>query len=105
LRALAITTTERSTALPDVPAMSEFLPGYDATIWNGLNAPKGTPDAIVNELNRSVNAGLADPKLNARLAELGARALPGSREDYGKFIVSETKKWSAILERTGAHIE
>jgi tripartite-type tricarboxylate transporter receptor subunit TctC len=105
LRALAITTTERSNALPDVPAMSEFLPGYDATIWNGLNAPKGTPDSILNELNRSVNAGLADPKLNARLAELGAKALAGSREDYAKFIVYETKKWSAILEQTGAHIE
>jgi tripartite-type tricarboxylate transporter receptor subunit TctC len=81
LRALAVTSLERSSALPEVAAMAELLPGSDATIWNGLNAPKGTPQAIVMELNRQVNAGLADLKSMARFAELGAKVRPGSPED------------------------
>jgi tripartite-type tricarboxylate transporter receptor subunit TctC len=82
-----------------------FLPGYDATIWNGLNAPKGTPRAIVMELNRQVNAGLADPKFMARFAEVGARVRPGSPEDYAKFIADETEKWGAIVKSTGSQLE
>jgi tripartite-type tricarboxylate transporter receptor subunit TctC len=105
LRALAVTSLERSPALPEVAAMSELLPGYDATIWNGLNAPKGTPQAIVMELNRQVNAGLADPKLMARFAELGARARPGSPGDYAKLIADETEKWGAIVKSTGSQLE
>jgi tripartite-type tricarboxylate transporter receptor subunit TctC len=92
LRALAMTSSGRSSALPEVAAMAELLPGYHATIWNGLNAPKGTPLAIVMELNRQVNAGLADPKLMARFVELGAKVRPGSPEDYAKFIADETEK-------------
>jgi tripartite-type tricarboxylate transporter receptor subunit TctC len=105
LHALAISAAERSPSLPDVPAMAEFLPGYEATIWNGLNAPKRTPDAIVMELNRAVNAGLGDPILRARLAELGAKALPGSPEDYARLIANETEKWGRIVHEIGAHLE
>jgi tripartite-type tricarboxylate transporter receptor subunit TctC len=105
LRALAVTASEGSSALPEVAAMAEFLPGYDATIWNGLNAPKGTPRAIVMELNRQVNAGLADPKFMARFAEVGARVRPGSPEDYAKFIADETEKWGAIVKSTGSQLE
>jgi tripartite-type tricarboxylate transporter receptor subunit TctC len=105
LRALATTALERSSALPEIAAMAEFLPGYDATIWNGLNAPKGTPQSIVMELNRQVNAGLADPKLIARFAGLGARVHPGSPEDYAKFIADETEKWGAIVKSTGSQLE
>jgi tripartite-type tricarboxylate transporter receptor subunit TctC len=105
LRVLATTALERSSALPEIAAMAEFLPGYDATIWNGLNAPKGIPQSIVMELNRQVNAGLADPKLIARFAELGAKVHPGSPEDYAKFIADETEKWGAIVRSTGSQLE
>jgi tripartite-type tricarboxylate transporter receptor subunit TctC len=105
LRALAVTATERSSALPDVAAMAEYLPGYEAKIWNGLNAPKGTPSAIVMELNRQVNAGLADPIVTARFAELGARVRPGSPEEYAKLIADETQKWGAIVKSTGLRLE
>jgi tripartite-type tricarboxylate transporter receptor subunit TctC len=105
LRALAVTTTERSAALPDVAAMADFLPAYAAPIWNGLNAPKGTPAEIVTALNRSVNAGLADPNLKARFAQLGAKVLPGSPEDYARLIGEETKKWRQIVEFAGLHVD
>jgi tripartite-type tricarboxylate transporter receptor subunit TctC len=105
LRALAVTTAERSSALQTVAAMAEFLPGYDATIWNGLNAPKGTPQAIVTELNRQVNAGLADSQVITRFNELGASARPGSPENYAKFVADETEKWGAIVKSTGSQLE
>ncbi len=105
LRALAVTTTERSAALPDVAAMADFLPAYAAPIWNGLNAPKGTPAEIVTALNRSVNAGLADPNLKARFAQLGAKVLPGSPEDYARLIGEETEKWRQIVEFAGLHVD
>ena len=101
LRALAVTTAERSPALPDVAALAEFLPGYEATIWNGLNAPRGTPVPIVAELNRSVNEGLTDPKL----AELGARVRPGTPADYAMMIAAETDKWREIVKSTGSYVE
>ena len=102
LRALAVTGATRSQALPNIPAMGEFLPGYEATIWNGLNAPRSTPAEIVEKLNGEVNAALADPKLIARLAELGARVLPGSPADYAKLIAAETEKWGKIVKLSGA---
>lgn len=105
LRALAIGAAERSPSLPDVPAMAEFLPGYEATIWNGLNAPKNTPDDIVLQVNRAVNASLSDPILMAPLAELGARALPGSPDDYARFLAAETVKWGRIVDSIGARLE
>ncbi len=102
LRALAVTSATRSLALPDIPALGEFLPGFQASIWNGLNAPRNTPAEIVEKLNREINAGLADPKLNARLAELGATALPGSTADYAKLVADETEKWGKVVKLSGA---
>jgi len=105
LRALAVTATERSPALPDVAAMGEFLPGYDATIWNGISAPKGTPEPVIAALNRCINEGLADRGVGARLVELGARVRPGTPSDYARLIADETDKWGAIVRSTGAYIE
>jgi len=102
LRALAVTGATRSQALPDVPAMTEFVPGYEATIWNGLNAPKNTPAEIVEKLNREVNTALADAKLVARFAELGAKVIPGSSDDYAGLIAAETDKWGKIVRLSGA---
>src|SRR5262249_49108634 len=98
LRALAVTSAARSPALPDIPALGEFLPGFGASVlWTGLNGPRSTPAKIVENLNREINAGLADPKLNARLAELGATALLGSPADYAKLVVDETEKWGKVV--------
>ena len=100
LRALAVTTATRSDALPDLPTIGDFVPGYEASTWNGVCAPKNTPADIVDRLNREINAGLADPKLKARLAEMGAWALPGSPADCGKLIADEIEKWGKVI-RTG----
>jgi tripartite-type tricarboxylate transporter receptor subunit TctC len=105
LRALAVTATERSPALPEIAAMAEFLPGYDATSWNGISAPKGTPEPVVAALNRCINEGLADTKLRARLAELGAKARPGTPGEYARLVADETDKWGAIVRSTGSYIE
>jgi tripartite-type tricarboxylate transporter receptor subunit TctC len=102
LRALAATSATRLRALPDVPTMAEFLPGYEATICNGLNAPRNTPAEIVEKLNREINAALADPKLKARLAELGAVPLSGSPADYAKLVADETDKWGKVVKLSGA---
>ena len=97
LRALAVTTAARTEALPDVPTLSEFIPGFEASQWVGLVAPKDVPGAIVETLNREINAGLADPKLKARFTELGGLVLPGSPEDFGKLIRDETEKWAKVI--------
>jgi tripartite-type tricarboxylate transporter receptor subunit TctC len=97
LRALAVTTTTRSEALPGVPSIAEFVPGYEASAWYGLSAPKNTPAEIVERLNKAVNAGLADSKMRARLADLGGMMLGGSAGDFGKFIVAETEKWAKVV--------
>jgi tripartite-type tricarboxylate transporter receptor subunit TctC len=97
LRALAVTTATRSEALPDVPSIAEFVPGYEASAWYGLSAPKNTPIEIVDRLNKEVNAGLADPKMRARLADLGGMMLGGSSVDFGKFIADETQKWGKVI--------
>jgi tripartite-type tricarboxylate transporter receptor subunit TctC len=102
LHAIAVTGATRSPALPHIPAMTELLPGYEATIWNGLNAPRNTPAEIVEKLNSQVNAALANPKLIARFTELGARVLPGSPDDYAKLVVDETEKWGKIVKLSGA---
>ena len=102
LRALAVTSTTRSPALPDIPALGEFLPGFEASIWVGLTAPRNTPTEIVGKLNREINAGLADPKLKARLADLGTTPLPGSPADYAKLGVDETEKWGKVVKLSGA---
>src|SRR5262245_41965165 len=101
LRALGVTTTMRSETLPDVPAIGDFLPGYEASGITGLGAPKNTPADIIETLNKEINAGLADPKIKARLAELGGTALPGSAADFGKLIADETEKWGKVVKFVG----
>ena len=101
LRALAVTTGVRSEALPDIPTVSDFLPGYEASFWGGFCAPKDTPVQIVDKLNTEINAALADPKIKARLADLGAKVLPGSPADFGKLISDETEKWGKVVKFAG----
>jgi len=98
VRALAVTTTARSEVLADVPVMAEFLPGYEASLWFGVCAPKGTPVEIVDTLNREINAGLADAKMKARLADLGVSVLPQSPAGFGTLIADETAKWRKVIE-------
>jgi tripartite-type tricarboxylate transporter receptor subunit TctC len=97
LRALAVTSATRSDALPDIPTMSDFVPGYEASFWTGVGAPKNTPAEIVEKLNKEINAALADPKMKARLADLGGDVLALSPADFGKFIGDETEKWGNVI--------
>jgi tripartite-type tricarboxylate transporter receptor subunit TctC len=101
LRALAVTTATRSDALPDIPTVGEFVPGYEASGWFGVGAPKATPAEIVDQLNKEINAGLADPKMKARLADLGGTVLAGSPADFGKLIAEETEKWGKVVKFAG----
>jgi tripartite-type tricarboxylate transporter receptor subunit TctC len=101
LRALAVTTVTRSDELPNVPTVGEFVPGYEASTWFGVGAPKNTPSQIIDKLNEAINAGLADPKFKARLADLGGTPLVGSPADFGKFIAGETEKWGNVVKFTG----
>jgi tripartite-type tricarboxylate transporter receptor subunit TctC len=102
VRALAVTTATRSPALPDVPTVAEFVPGYEASSWYGIGAPKGTPAEIVDRLNKEINAGLADPKIKARLDDMGGTALTGPAAAFGKLIVDETEKWAKVVKASGA---
>ena len=97
LRTLAVTTAGRSPELPDIPSMAEFLPGYEASGWIGLCAPRNTPVEVIEKLNREVNAGLADPGITTKLAEFGGVALPGSPAEFGKLIADETEKWGKVI--------
>jgi tripartite-type tricarboxylate transporter receptor subunit TctC len=97
LRALAVTTATRSSALPELPTVAEFVPGYEASVAFGICAPKGTPTDIVEKLNAEINAGLADPNIQARLADLGARALALSPADFGKFVAEDSLKWAKVI--------
>ena len=97
LRALAVTTTTRSEVLPDIPTVGEFVPGYEASAWFGIGAPKNTPVQIIDKLNEAINAGLADPKLKARFADLGGTVMMGSPADFGRFIAEETEKWGKVI--------
>ena len=101
LRALAVTTAARSELLPDIPTIAEFLPGYEASAWLGLGAPRGTPTEIVEKLNKEIDAALADPKLRARLAGLGGTVLALPAADFGKFIADETEKWAKVVKFAG----
>jgi tripartite-type tricarboxylate transporter receptor subunit TctC len=101
LRALGVTTATRSNELPDVPTIGEFVPGYEASQWYGIGAPKSTPADVIERLNRETNAVLADPKIKTRLAELGASVLTGSPADFGKLIVDETAKWAKVVKISG----
>jgi len=97
MRALGVTTAIRTQALPDIPTVSEFVPGYEATAWYGIGAPRATPAEIVDKLNKEVNAALDDPKMKARLADLGGTVFAGSSADFGKFIAEETEKWGNVI--------
>ena len=97
LRALAVTTATRSEALPQTPTVGEFVPGYEASTWYGVGAPKATPAEIVDKLNKEINAGLGDRKLNARLADLGGDMLALSPADFGRLIAEETEKWGRVI--------
>jgi tripartite-type tricarboxylate transporter receptor subunit TctC len=97
LRALAVTTATRSEVLPDIATIGEFVPGYEASNWFGVGAPKNTPSQIIDKLNEEINAGLADPKIKARLADLGGSVLPGSPADFGKLIADDTDKWGKVI--------
>jgi tripartite-type tricarboxylate transporter receptor subunit TctC len=105
LRALAVTTTTRSPVLPDIPALSETLPGYEASTWYGIGAPKNTPAEIIKRLNTQVNASLADANFQARLANLGATVLPGSPADFAKLIADETEKWGKVIRTANIKAE
>jgi tripartite-type tricarboxylate transporter receptor subunit TctC len=105
LRALAVTSATRSDALPDVPTVGEFLPGYEASASYGIGAPKGTPVEIIEKLNREINAGLAEPKMKARLADLGGTPLLGSPADFGKLIADETEKWGKVIRAANIKAE
>jgi tripartite-type tricarboxylate transporter receptor subunit TctC len=105
LRPLAVTTTTRSEALPDVPTVGDFLPGFESSQWYGVGAPKGTPADIVARLNKEINAGLADPKLKARIAELGGVPMPMTPGDFGKHIAAETAKWAKVIKFAGIKVK
>jgi tripartite-type tricarboxylate transporter receptor subunit TctC len=97
LRGLALTSERRSEALPALPTIGEFVPGYEMTSWYRVGAPKGTPAEVIEIINKEINAGLADPKLKARLVDLGGMMMPGSPGDFGKFIADETEKWGKVI--------
>ena len=101
LRPLAVTTASRSDALPDIPTVGDVLPGYEASTWFGISAPRNTPAHVIDTLNKEINAALAHPKMNARLAETGATALSGSPADFGKLIAAETEKWGNVIRAAG----
>ena len=102
LRPLAVTTATRADALPDLPTVGDFVPGYEATSWFGIGAPKDTPPEIIATLNKEINAAIADSKIKARLIDLGGTVLPGSPADFGKLIAAETEKWAKVVKFSGA---
>ena len=105
LRALAVTSATRSQAMPELPTVADVLPGYEASAWYGIAAPAGTPADIVERLNQALNAAFADPRMKARIAELGGTPLPGSPADFAKFFASETEKWARVVKLSGAKVE
>jgi tripartite-type tricarboxylate transporter receptor subunit TctC len=105
LRALAVTTATRSDELADVPAVGEVVPGYEASAWYGLGAPKGSPAGIIETLNKETNAALVDPMIKARLADFGGRALTGSPIDFGRLIAEETEKWAKVVKFANIKVE
>jgi tripartite-type tricarboxylate transporter receptor subunit TctC len=101
LRALAVTIERRLDALPDIPTVGDFVPGYEATNWYGIGAPRNTPVEVIEKLNKETNAGLADPKIKARIADLGGSVLTGSPADFGRLIADETEKWGKVVKFVG----
>ena len=105
MRALGVTGKKRVAALPDVPTIDETVPGYDVSIWYGIAVPRGTPPEIVETLNRAVNAVLADPKLQARLAELGVEPMPMAPAEFGSLVADETEKWGKVIREANIRVE
>jgi tripartite-type tricarboxylate transporter receptor subunit TctC len=105
LRGLAVTTASRSEVLPDVPTVGDFVPGYEASQWYGLGAPRRTPAAVIDNLNKEINAALADPKMKARFADLGGEPLSMASVEFAKFIVEETEKWGKVVKSAGIKAE
>jgi tripartite-type tricarboxylate transporter receptor subunit TctC len=105
LRALAVTTAARFEGMPDIPTVGDTVPNYDARQWYGIGAPKNTPAEVVDKLNKEINAGLADPKMRARLAELGGTVLAGSPAEFGKLIAAETEKWAKVVKFAGIKMD
>src|SRR5262249_5406487 len=105
LRALAVTEATRSETLPDVPTVGEFVPGYEASLWQGIGAPKGRPAEIIDRLNKEINAGLADPKIKARLADLGCTPFAQSPGEFAKLIASDTEKWGKVIRAANIKAE
>jgi tripartite-type tricarboxylate transporter receptor subunit TctC len=105
LRAVAVTTEKRSSTMPDVPTVAETVPGYEASAWFGMAAPKGTPQEVIDKINATINDALKDPKMIARLAELGGAPMPGTPADFGNIVSSEVAKWKKVVEFSGAHVE
>jgi tripartite-type tricarboxylate transporter receptor subunit TctC len=101
LRALAVTIERRLDALPDIPTVGDFVPGYEANNWYGIGAPRNTPVGVIEKLNKETNAGLADPKLKAQVADLGGTVLSGTPADFGKLIADETEKWGKVVKFVG----
>lgn len=102
LRALAVTTAMRSHALPDIPVVADFVPGYEASAWFGVGVPRGTPAEIIDKLNKEINAAIADPAIKARLADMGGMLINGTPEEFGKIVVEETEKWAKVVKFSGA---
>jgi tripartite-type tricarboxylate transporter receptor subunit TctC len=102
---MAVTTEKRSAALPDVPTVAETVPGYEASAWFGIGAPKGTPTDVIDKLNKTVNEALKDPKMVARLADLGGAPMGGTPADFGKVMADEVAKWKKVVEFSGATVE
>jgi tripartite-type tricarboxylate transporter receptor subunit TctC len=105
LRALAVTEATRSETLPDVPTVGEFVPGYEASLWQGIGAPKSTPPEIIDRLNKEINAALADPRIKARLADLGSTPFAQSPGDFAKLIASDTEKWGKVIRAANIKAE
>jgi tripartite-type tricarboxylate transporter receptor subunit TctC len=105
LRALGVTTAKRSDALPEVPAIAEIVPGYEASVWYGIAAPRNTPAEVITALNNAFTAALADPKIQTRIAELGGTPMPMSPAEFGKLVAEETEKWGAVVRSAGLSVE
>ena len=105
IRALAVTSAAREPSFPDLPTVADTVPGYEATAWFGVGMPKGTPREAIDKMNAAVNRALADPKMRARLADLGGAPIPGTPEDFGKVIVAETEKWAKVVASSGATVD
>ena len=105
LRALAVTGTKPSDALPGIPTVAEFVPGYEADVWHGIGAPKNTPADVIALLNKEIGAGLADPAMKAKFANLGAEPLPMTPAEFGQFVIAEIDKWAKVVRFAGVKME